>query len=459
MTQPRDNWGSKLAFILAASGSAIGLGNIWRFPTVAYQNGGAAFVQIYIMFVVLIGFVILIGEISIGRSAQRNPIGVYRKLAPGSPWKLVGVLGVLTAWGVLSYYSVVAGWTLSYIFTTAGGAFSQNLSAEEITEVFSATVASPGRALFWHFAFMLLTVGVVVGGVKKGIERWSKILMPLLLLILVLLVIRSVTLEGAEVGLAEFFRADWSKVGFKTLINALGQAVFSMSLGAGTMITYGSYMNREENIVRSAGMVAFLDTLIAILAGLAIFPALFTMSGMKPEVGAKLIFIVLPRLFSEIPFGTLFGTGFFILLGVAALTSSISLLEVPVAYFVDERKWSRKRSTVFCAIIAFGIGILSALSLGAVPGLSGIVTIGDRTLGWLDLMDLICGQCSMSFGAMMVAIFVGWRWGTKNLLDEISHNGYVGPVRKMVAFLIRWVCPLVMLLLALYILTHPSAFA
>ncbi len=459
MTHQRDGWGSRLAFILAASGSAIGLGNIWRFPAVAYQNGGAAFVQIYIVFVLLIGFVILIGEISIGRSTARNPIGAFRKLAPGSPWKFVGVLGVLTAWGVISYYSVVAGWTLSYIFTTAGGAFNHTMSAQEITAVFSSTVASPGRALFWHFAFMLLTVGVVVGGVKQGIERWSKILMPLLLLILILLVIRSVTLEGAEVGLAEFFRADWSKVGFGTFVNALGQAVFSMSLGAGTMITYGSYMNREENIVRSAGMVAILDTLIAILAGLAIFPALFTMSGVEPEVGAKLIFIVLPRLFSEIPFGTLFGTGFFVLLAVAALTSSISLLEVPVAYFVDERRWSRKRATVFCAIIAFCMGIFSALSMGAVPGLSSMLTLGERTLGFLDLMDLISGQCSMSFGAMMVAIFVGWRWGTKNLLAEISHAGYVGPVRKLVAFLIRWVCPLVMLFLALYILTHPSAFA
>jgi neurotransmitter:Na+ symporter, NSS family len=459
MAQQRDNWGSKLAFILAASGSAIGLGNIWRFPTVAYQNGGAAFVQIYMFFVLLIGFVILVGEISIGRSSQRNPVGAFRKLAPGSPWKLIGVLGVLTAWGVISYYSVVAGWTLSYIFTTAGGAFNHTMTAEEITAVFSSTVASPGKALFWHFAFMLLTVGVVVGGVKQGIERWSKILMPLLLLILIMLVIRSVTLDGAEVGLAKFFQADWSKVDFGTLVNALGQAVFSMSLGAGTMITYGSYMNRKENVIVSAGMVAVLDTVIAILAGLAIFPALFTMSGVEPEVGAKLIFIVLPRLFSEIPFGTLFGTGFFILLGVAALTSSISLLEVPVAYFVDERKWSRKKATVFCASVAFSMGIFSALSVGAVPGLSAVVTIEGRTLGFLDLMDLISGQCSMTFGAMMVAIFVGWRWGSKKLLEEISHEGHVGPARKLVAFLIRWVCPLVMLFLAVYILMHPSAFA
>lgn len=458
MTQPRDNWGSRLAFILAASGSAIGLGNIWRFPTVAYQNGGAAFVQIYILFVLLIGFVILIGEISIGRNAQRNPVGVFRKLAPGVPWKLVGVLAVLTAWGVVSYYSVVAGWTLSYIFTTAGGTFSHTMTAEEITSVFANSVASPGRALFWHFAFMMLTFGVVVGGVKQGIERWSKILMPLLLLILVLLVVRAVTLDGAEVGLAEFFRADWSKVGFKTFVNALGQAVFSMSLGAGTMITYGSYMHRDESIIKCAGTVAVLDTLIAILAGLAIFPALFTMSGIKPEVGAKLIFIVLPRLFSEIPFGTLFGTGFFILLAVAALTSSISLLEVPVAYFVDERKWSRAKATTFCAAVAFSVGTFSALSVGAVPGLSEIATLDGRTMGFLDMMDLLTGQCGMSIGAMLIAIFVGWRWGTENFLGEIADRGHVGTLSRLVAFQIRWVCPLVITLLALYILTHPTAF-
>jgi NSS family neurotransmitter:Na+ symporter len=260
-------------------------------------------------------------------------------------------------------------------------------------------------------------------------------------------------------GLKEYFRADWSKVSFVTLINALGQAVFSLSLGAGTMITYGSYINREENIVRSVGMVAFIDTLIAVLAGLAIFPALFTMSGMKPEVGATLIFIVLPRLFSEIPFGTLFGTGFLVLLGLAALTSSISLLEVPVAYFVDERGWSRKRSTVFCGLVTFMIGILSALSVGAVDKLSAVAQIGERTLGFLDLMDLFSGQFSMTFGAMMVAIFVGWRWGTHNLLEEISHRGSIGPLRRLIAFQIRWICPLLMILLVLYLVTHPNVFA
>ena len=460
MTDTRANWGSRLAFVLAASGSAIGLGNIWRFPTVAYQNGGAIFVQIYILFVFLIGFVVLVGEVSMGRHTQRNPVGAFKRLAPDSAWKFVGVLGVLTAWGVISYYSVVAGWTLSYVFTTAGGVFNSQLGQAEINEIFSATVGNPIKALFWHFTFMFLTVGVVIGGVRKGIERWSKILMPLLLLILVLLVIRSLTLEGAEIGLSKFLKADWSKVSGTTVIAAIGQAVFSLSLGVGTMMTYGSYMNREENIIKSAGAVCFLDTLIAILAGLAIFPALFTMKGLEPEVGAKLIFIVLPRLFSEIPFGTLFGTGFFVLLSLAAVTSSISLLEVPVAYFVDERGWKRKNATLLCGAIGFVVGIFSALSLGAVDWLSAITTIGSRTVGFLDLMDLIMGQYSMTFGAMMIALFVGWRWGTRALLKEISgEDTPPDRLRKIIAFQIRYVCPLLLIALIIILIINPNAFA
>ncbi|RLB12282.1 MAG: sodium-dependent transporter, partial [Deltaproteobacteria bacterium] len=356
-------------------------------------------------------------------------------------------------------YSVVAGWTLSYIFTTAGGAFSTRLTQPEIAEIFSRTVASPFQAIFWHFLFMLLTVGVVMGGVRRGIERWTKILMPLLFFILLLLLVRSVTLEGAEVGIAVFLKADWSKVSGSTVIAALGQAVFSLSLGVGTMITYGSYMNREEDIVRSAGLVSIFDTLIAVLAGLAIFPALFTMPGMEPAVGAKLIFIVLPRLFSEIPFGTLFGTGFFVLLAVAAVTSSISLLEVPVAYFVDERGWRRKRATLFCGTIGFLIGIFSALSVGAVGWLSHITDVGQRQMGFLDLMDLFMGQYSMTAGALLIALFVGWRWGTSSLVSEIALDENPGRLRKWIAFQIRFVCPTVLIGLIVYLILNPNAFA
>ncbi len=459
MTKTRDNWGSRLAFILAASGSAIGLGNIWRFPTVAYQNGGAAFVQIYLLFVFLIGFVVMVGEISLGRNAQLNPVGTYRKLAPRSLWVGAGFLAVATGWAVVSYYSVVAGWTLRYIFTTASGTFSHPLSQEQIADIFIQMVSSPWQSIFWHALFMGLTVAVVMGGVRQGIERWSKILMPALFLILLLLVIRAVSLSGASRGLGEFLRADWSKVHAGTFIAALGQACFSLSLGAGTMLTYGSYASRNENIVNSAAWVCFFDTLIAFMAGLTIFPVLFLMQGIQPEVGAKLIFFVLPRLFAEIPFGTLFGTGFFVLLLVAAVTSSISLLEVPVAYFVDERGWNRNKATLFCGAVAFLVGVPSALSVGAVSGLSNLVTIGSRTFGFLDLMDLGSGQYMMTFGALMIALFAGWRWGVNALRSEITHPESSALIRSIIAFQIRYVCPLVIIGLLAYIILNPGAFS
>ena len=459
MDKTRDNWGSKIAFILAASGSAIGLGNIWRFPTAAYRNGGAAFVWIYILIVIFIGFIVMVGEISMGRNVQRNPVGVYKKLAPRSLWTFVGYFGILTAWGVLSYYSVVAGWTIRYIFTSASGTFMKHLSEAEITNIFVSMVASPSQSIFWHFIFMLTTVGMVIGGVKKGIERWSKILMPMLFLIMFLLVLRAVTLEGAGAGLMKYLKADWSKVTGGTFIAALGQAIFSLSLGVGTMMTYGSYMRREENIVRSAGFVCFFDTMVAFMAGLAIFPVIFIMPGIEPEVGAKLIFIVLPRLFSEIPMGTIFGAAFFVLLFLAAVTSSISLLEVPVAYFVDERGWSRKKATLICGTIAFFAGILSALSVGAVGWLSHITDIGTRAMGFLDLADLFIGQYSMTFGAMMIALFVGWRWGTAALVQELSHGSNPGMAKKLIAFLIKYFCPLILIGLILYFILNPNAFA
>ena len=459
MSVRRDNWGSRIAFILAASGSAIGLGNIWRFPTVAAQNGGGAFVQIYLVFVILLGFIVMIGEISLGRHTQRNPVGVFRQLAPRSVWVAVGYLGVAAGWGILSYYSVVAGWTMSYVFTTAGGTFSSGISAEKIDEIFLGTIASPTRAIFWHLLFIMLTMAVVMGGVKQGIERWSKILMPLLFILLLLLVVRSLTLENAHIGLKKYLSADWSKVSGSTLISAMGQAFFSLSLGMGTMITYGSYMHRRENIVRSAGWVCFFDTLIAVMAGLAIFPALYTMEGLEPEAGAKLIFIVLPGLFSQIPFGTLFGTGFFLLLSVAALTSSISLLEVPVAYLVDERKWPRKRATFFCGSIGFVLGIFSALSLGSVTGLSHIMDIGPRSLGFLDMMDLLFGQFSLTLGALLIALFIGWKWGTRALVDEFSSSKSRSRISGLIAFQIRYVCPVVLIALLLYLILNPNAFA
>jgi len=453
----RGIWSSKLGFILAGAGSAIGLGNIWRFPTTAGQNGGAAFVVVYLIAVVFICLAVMLGELLLGRHTQKNPVGMYKSLAPGTSWKYFGILGVLTGWGISSFYSVVAGWTLGYIYKTATGVFT-NLSPEQIGNVFGNFVGNPVSSIGFHGAFMLLTMLILYGGVKSGIERWSKILMPVLFLILMFLVIRSITLPNGHLGLEFFLKPKWNELTGRGVIAAVGQAFFSLSLGMGTMITYGSYLSKKENLISSASWVAALDTIIALLAGLAIFPALFAV-GLKPTMGAGLIFVVLPNLFNEIFLGQLFGTGFFVLLGIAAVTSLISIVEVPAAYFIDEWKWSRQKAVTVSGAGAFLAGIPAALSLGAVDWLSNIVSIEGRNYGFLDLMNLLFGQYSLMIGSLGVALFVGWKWGTANALKEISEGNAGFQYVKTFSFLIRFLAPVTIAGLLIYLLINPNAFA
>jgi NSS family neurotransmitter:Na+ symporter len=453
----RGSWSSQIGFILAGAGSAIGLGNIWRFPTTAGQNGGAAFVVVYLVCVVTICLAVMIAELTLGRHTQRNPVGVYKTLAPGSAWKYLGLLGVLTGWGISSFYSVVAGWTLGYIFKTAAGAFS-GLNAEQIANAFSGFVANPISTIGLHAAFMFLTMLILFGGVKAGIERWSKILMPALLIILLLLVLRSVTLEGAEKGLAFYMKPKWSELTGRGVIAAMGQAFFSLSLGMGTMITYGSYLQKRENLINSASWVCGLDTMVALLAGFAIFPALFAV-GLEPTMGAGLTFVVLPNIFNKIFLGSLFGTGFFVLLAIAAITSLISIVEVPAAYFIDELKWSRKKAVWVAGAGAFLAGIPAALSTGAIPGLSNMLSIEDRTYGFLDLMNFLFGQYSLIIGSLGVAIFVGWKWGMANVYTEIATSNPGFKYKKTLAFLIRFFAPLAIAAMLIYLIFNPNAFA
>ena len=458
-TVDRGQWGSRLGFILAATGSAIGLGNIWRFPTTVGQNGGASFVLIYVASVFIISLSIMIAEFAIGRHAQKNPVGAFNTIAPGTLWKYVGFLGVVTGWAITSYYSVVAGWTLGYFFKAATGQFSGMLTSDEVKEAFSSFAADPVSVIGLLALFMILTMAILLAGVKAGIERWSKILMPILLVLLLLLVIRSVTLPGASQGLSFYLEPDWSKVTMRNVLAAMGQAFFSLSLGMGTMITYGSYLSRKENLVRSAGWVCSLDTTIALLAGLAIFPALFTVPGLEPTVGAGLIFVVLPNVFNQIPLGDLFGAGFFLLLAIAALTSSISILVVPVAYFEDEKGWSKRKAVLVSGTIAFFLAIPSALSVGGVEWLTDLFSIEDRTYGFLDMMNLVFGQYSLMIGSFLVAIFVGWKWGTARARAEIEEGNPAFKLKTIFAFLIRFLCPVAIGLLLAYLLINPNAFA
>jgi len=438
--QPRDTWGSKLAFVLAAAGSAIGLGNIWGFPTVAGQNGGAAFLLIYLLAVAFIGAPVMLAELIVGRRTGRNPVGAFKALAPGTAWVVVGGIGVLTGLVILSFYSVIAGWTLAYIEKTVVGTFGPGA---DTAAIFAEVASSPLQAIGWHLAFMILTVYVVLGGVRDGIERWTKVLMPVLFLLLVLLAIRAVTLSGAGAGLEFYFKPDFSKVTGAVVLAAIGQAFFSLSLGMGAMITYGSYVSKKDDLVSSAGWVTGFDTTIAILAGLIIFPTLFH-AGLEPgEGGPGMVFVVLTSLLSQIPpaplGGIVFGTGFFVLLAIAALTSSVSLLEVVTSWAVDERGWTRRKAAITLGTAAFLIGLPSALANGAVGWLSSLPGVG---LDFLSFLFTVFGQYSLVVGALLISVFVGWVWGVRAAGEEVKANDGKFPLGGLWSFLIRFVCPI-----------------
>ena len=442
--QNRDTWGSKTAFILAAAGSAIGLGNIWGFPTQAGLNGGAAFLFIYLVAVAVIGAPVMLGELMVGRHTQRNPVGAFKQLAPGAPWWLIGAMGVLAGVVILSFYSVLAGWTLSYIVKAATGAFTAGV---DTSALFNDIAARPLPAISWHLVFICITVYVVVGGVRDGIERWTKVLMPVLLVLLFLLAIRAVTLPGAGTGLAFYLKPDWSAVDTTVVIRAVGQAFFSLSLGMGAIITYGSYLSKKDELVSSAGWVTGLDTGIAFLAGLIIFPTMFATEFTGIE-GPGMVFVVLPSLLATMPpepyGGLIFGTGFFILLGIAALTSSISLLEVGVTWAVDEKKWPRKKAAMLLGAIAFLLGIPSALANGAVDWLTNVPGVG---MDFLSLLFTIFGSFALIVGAFFISIFVAWRWGVKAAGDEVRETDGRFRLEGVWTILIRYVCPVVLVVI------------
>ncbi len=441
MAAERGQWSSKIGFIFAAAGSAIGLGNIWRFPYVVGENGGAAFVLLYIGFVIIIGIPYMFAELALGRHSHKNPIGAVAAIRPKGGWKLIGVLGVITGVGILSFYGVIAGWTLGYIFNMASG---QAID-------FGSFIRNDIMVLLLFAFFMLLTTSIVYGGIEGGIERWTKILMPILLFLLIGLIVYSNTLEGSNEGLEFYLKPDLSKITGSTVLAALGQAFFSLSLGMGLMITYGSYITKKDNLVSSALYVGLFDTMIAIMSGLIIFPALFAM-GQNPSAGPELIFVVFPNLFLEMPGGIVVGTIFFILLSVAALTSTISLLEVPTSYLVDEKKVSRKKVVWLVAGFVYLAGIPSALSQGSSEFFTNFSLVpkflADKD--FLSQMSFIFGEFSLSFGALLTSIFVGWVWKAHNASEEIM-IGAPGfqKTRKLWEFFVKFFIPIVIFVILL----------
>jgi NSS family neurotransmitter:Na+ symporter len=436
----RGAWGSRVGFILAAAGSAVGLGNIWRFPYITGKNGGALFVLIYICAVLALGLPVMLAEFALGRATAKNPVGAFQVIRPGTKWYYTGFLGVITGVMILSFYAVIAGWTLGYFFKTLSGRF-HSAGRSQVSAIFGQFIASPWLQISLLALFIFLTVFIVSRGVAAGLEKFSKVLMPALFLILVLLMVRSLTLPGAEKGLLFYLKPDFTKINGRVFLEAMGQAFFSLSLGLGTMLTYGSYLGKKENLVSSAAWVAVLDTTIAILAGFIIFPALFSQN-MAPDQGPGLVFSVLPVIFAHMPGGIWFGAFFFVLLAVAALTSTISILEVPVAYFIDEKKWPRRKAAWLMGGLAFAFGIPSALSGGGLKFFSRLPFVH---VDFLTLWDKAWGNVALSVGALLMAIFVAHVWKTANALKELTANGIRFRLARLWVVAIKYICPLLIL--------------
>jgi NSS family neurotransmitter:Na+ symporter len=458
-SSPRALWGSRIGFILAAAGSAVGLGNIWKFPYITGNNGGGAFVLVYLICIALVGLPIMMAELMIGRYTRRDAVGAFRTLArPGSPWRLAGWISILAAFVILSYYSVVAGWTLEYILRAVQGAFRTPATtgtaetAEQVRALFDGLIESGPRQLLWHFLFIGVCLGIVIGGVQKGIERWSKILMPLLLGLLALLFVNGMLSDGARQAWVFMFRPDFSKLTSGAVLEALGHAFFTLSLGMAAMITYGSYLSRAENLFASGLRIALLDTVIALIAGLAIFPIVFS-AGMQPGAGPGLVFQTIPVVFSGLPGGNILALLFFLLLAFAALTSAISLLESQVAYLIDERDWGRKRATAFLAGLAFLVGIPSALSSNLLRHITPIAN-----LGVFDSIDLIASNYLLPISGLLTALYVGWFWSGQEEKQELMADGS-GWIYPLWHFLIRFVAPIAVGIILYYKIEETGLFA
>lgn len=431
----RDSFGSRFGVIAATAGSAVGLGNIWRFPYIVGENGGGAFLLIYLGFIVLIGLPVMLSELTIGRATHRNPFGAFKALKPKANWFWIGIMGIAAAFMINAFYSVIAGWTLEYLVKALTNQFSGKNSGE-ITALFGSFQDSNWRPLFWTIMFIVLSASVVLAGVQKGIEKYTKILMPVLLVLIIILDIRAVTLPNAIEGLDFLFKPDFSKIRPSSIIEALGQAFFSLSIGMGTLITYGSYINKKENLAMSATAVAAADTIIAILAGVAIFPAVFAFR-IDPQSGPDLVFLTLPNIFAQMKGGYLFALMFFFLLTVAALTSTISILEVVVAYFSEELKMSRKKATILASAGIGVLGVLCSLSLNKAPWLS---VAGKNLFG---VLEYISANILLPLGGLLIVVFVAWFFGRSKLKAELSVQGlyrvrYFGVYR----FLIKYLAPL-----------------
>ena len=425
-------WSSRWTFILAATGSAVGLGNIWKFPYMAGDNGGGAFVLVYLACICIIGLPIMLGEIMIGRRGRSSPANSMKSLAAEAnttrAWTLLGATGALAGLLILSFYSVAAGWAMSYIFNGF-----QNITAESSSSSFNNLLSSPSSLIFWHTLFISITVFIVARGILQGLEKWINTLMPILFLIILLLCIYAMQTGAFLEGLRYLFMPDFSKINPQVMLEALGQAFFTLSLGMGAIMAYGAYMPANQNIGRTAVSVAALDTGVALLAGIAIFPIVFA-NGLAPSEGPGLVFVTLPIAFSAMPLGILFGTLFFVLLSIAALSSSISLIEPGVAWLIESLKIKRTTATIILGFTAWFLGLFSALSFNLISEF----TIFGRN--FFDATDFLTSQIMLPLGGIFIAIFVGWIMKKEHVLEGLGFKEDF--IFKAWYFSVRYIAPI-----------------
>jgi NSS family neurotransmitter:Na+ symporter len=435
MSNPKtQKFATRLGVIATTVGSAVGLGNIWRFPYEAGVHGGCAFLLIYICFILILGIPVICAEFIIGRKTGRNISGAFRVLTRGRFWRLISAIGITAGLVILSFYSVVAGWTMEYIWQSIC-AFHGATTEGELHSAFDAFASSDVGPVAWMALFLLINYIVLKRGVTKGIERISNIMLPILFIILVAFCLNSLTMAGSSEGLAFLFKPDFSKITTDVLFGAMGQAFFSLSLGLGCLITYSSYFNKEVKLIRSATITASLDTLTAVLAGIMIFPAVFTY-GMQPTAGPKLVFEVLPSIFVNMPGGIFWSTLFFVLLFVASLTSTISMSEISIAYFTREHGMTRNRATMLTIAIGLVFGTLCALSFGS---LSGVSILGKSIF---DSFDFLASNILLPLGGLIISVFTGWFLDRRLVKTELGMtSGKLRIAGRLIIFSLRWIAP------------------
>lgn len=431
----RATFGSKIGVILATVGCAVGLGNIWRFPYMLGENGGAAFLLVYISCILFLGIPVMITEFFIGRYSRKNAAGAFKVMAPGTKWSVIGYNGVAAAFLILGYYAVVSGWTLEYIVQAFSGSL-EGKNATDFADEFTAFSTGVFRPILWTVVFIALTHIIIISGVKEGIERASKVMMPVLFLILIALCVRSATLPGASEGLTFLFNPDFSKIDSSVVLSAMGQAFFSLSIGMGCLITYASYFGKDTNLQTTSLQVTILDTMVAVLAGVMIFPAVFSF-GIEPTTGPELVFITLPNVFEQLPFGNIWSFVFFVLLALAALTSTISLHEVSTAYVHEEYHISRKKAAIIVSVGVTIVGILCSLSMGL---LKSYTLFG---LNFFNLLDFVTAKIMLPLGGMMICIFTAKRVDKLLLKEEVTNHGTIRfYFFNTYAFFVKYIAPI-----------------